>query len=389
MVRFYLDGKVDKAGERFIFYDCGVFGFRIRKSTLFKIHPKFFKNYRVKEGHPDALYINTKLDTLVTRSRTVKMQFLSDMIKPSKDQFIEQVFNLETSSKNIDLQAKFNEFINNKSKRFTDQTRIVYQNAWNSLQAFRPILTKLDSKVLNEYSEYLLDKNYSPNYINKNVNNLIRFCEWLEIPIKIKNPVKRSQSDAIALTLEEVNKIIKKKMPSDKLDQIKDMFIFSCFTGMRYSDLLKFNPDLIKDIKGVGVIVQYDQKEKNKGVVPILAPVRKILDKYSGRIPKINVLDYRKGLKEVCAIAGLNDMVSLSLPKGSTKKVVTMPKYQAISSHSARRVFCTIMIENFGHSPHEVGLMTGQKTEAIIEIYNKSNPERNAVKVFENLKGRV
>jgi integrase len=388
MVKFYLE-KPTHQKPTLILYCANYFGKRWFKSTQLSVHPKFWnpKIMRLKSAYPDSPIYNQFLDNLCRRSEEARTYFITQLIRPTKDQFIERVF--QAAKKEINLQAKFDEFIKLKASRFSKSTRVVYQSAWNSLKDFKPKLTVLNSQVINDYSNWLLNKNYSPNYINKNVKNLCRFCEYLEIPIKLKNPVQRKDSDAVALTLDEVNRIIKTPMPSDKLESVRDLFVFSCFTGMRYSDLVKFNPELIKEIKGVNMIVQYDQKEKGKCVIPILKPTQKILSKYKNRLPKVDINTYRKLCKQVCAIAGIKDVIQMSKPKGETRQIVSMPKYEAISSHSCRRSFITIMIEEFRHTPQEVGLMTGQKTDAIIEIYNKSNPERNALKVFKNLEDMI
>jgi integrase len=90
----------------------------------------------------------------------------------------------------------------------------------------------------------------------------------------------------------------------------------------------------------------------------------------------------------VCRIAGFTAPVQIAKLKGIGKEIEVKPKYEVITSHTMRRTFITIM-SVYGLTPKEISLMSGHAQQSIVDIYDKTKADSNAVKVFEILKGRV
>lgn len=122
----------------------------------------------------------------------------------------------------------------------------------------------------------------------------------------------------------------------------RDIFIFHCCTGPRYSDLHAMTRDNI--INGcVEYIPQKTIKNQKKTVrVPLNNTAKEILEKYhdteSNRLlPFISEQKYNKYLKEIFALAGLTRLVTIIDSK--TGKEVKKPLNELVSSHLARRTF--------------------------------------------------
>lgn len=86
------------------------------------------------------------------------------------------------------------------------------------------------------------------------------------------------------LSEEEVIAIATKEISIPRLDQVRDVFIFACYTGLAYSDLAQLRAENIKKMfDGKLWIVTHRQKTKTNVNVPLLPMAEKILRKYEGK----------------------------------------------------------------------------------------------------------
>lgn len=150
-----------------------------------------------------------------------------------------------------------------------------------------------------------------------------------------------------------------------------------------------YNKSLIQRIEGKFCVVLFSKKTQTKSVIPIFPDAKNVLDKYSDNLPKRpSGQKFNDMVKEVCRLSGITQQVQISKLQGAGKKILSIPKYEAISSHTARRSFITIM-SIMGLTPKEISMMTGHSQTRIVEIYDKTKAEQNAVKVLENLKDKL
>jgi site-specific recombinase XerD len=126
----------------------------------------------------------------------------------------------------------------------------------------------------------------------KNFGKIVRICvrnKWISddpfTGYKLKGkPVHRECLDA-----KELQKIIKKKFTTSRLSQVRDFFLFSCYTGLSYADVQKLK---LSDI-GIGVdgerwIFSKRKKTDTRLAIPLLPMAAKILDRYSSSPVCIN-----------------------------------------------------------------------------------------------------
>lgn len=386
--KFYLKEPHAKK-ETLVFFVFHLFGYRAKRSTGIKILPMVwnFKYCRVKPLHPDSDQINRFLDKLEDRAKVMKLQAITTMVIPSPDQFLDSVF--EITKPDFDLFDKFDQFKIQTSKRSSQKSLKALDSVKSSLRQFNPKLSDLKQKTLDAFIDWMIDKKYSPNYIEKQTGILSRFCKYLNLPYNPTIKIPRKKTDSIALNIEEVRQLINCKNLTPDLENIRDVFVFGCFTGLRYSDVKLFNPDYIQVIDNVRCIVFYAQKTGNKSVIPIFPEVEAILKRYKGNLPKrLSSQKFNNSLKMVCRIAGFASPVQIAKLKGMGKEIEVKPKYEAITSHTMRRTFITIMSVH-GLTPKEISLMSGHAQQSIVDIYDKTKADTNAVKVFQILKGRV
>ncbi|MES1181407.1 MAG: site-specific integrase, partial [Flavobacterium sp.] len=85
------------------------------------------------------------------------------------------------------------------------------------------------------------------------------------------------------LTEEELKVLMEKEILIPRLDLVRDIFIFSCFTGMAYIDVMKLKRENVMENHGMHWFKIYREKTHVKASIPILEPARLILTKYSPR----------------------------------------------------------------------------------------------------------
>lgn len=186
--------------------------------------------------------------------------------------------------------------------------------------------------------------------------------------------VIENDSTFVYLTEKEIARIYYYKGLTSWEEEIRDTFIVGCMTGQRYSDYSRLSSD---NIKGDNIHI-LQQKTKNKAVVPLTDYVREIFAKYGGKMPKARCIQYfDKAIKNVCKKIGLDDLIVYEEERAGEIVMIKRPKYEMISSHTARRSFVTNMNKN--NVPSEkTRKCTGHKSTACFDRYDKMTLEDNA-----------
>ncbi|RZK24819.1 MAG: site-specific integrase [Flavobacterium sp.] len=181
---------------------------------------------------------------------------------------------------------------------------------------------------------------------------------------------KKEEVDIIYLTKPELMTLYKKDLSDKKaLEKVRDVFCFSAFTGQRFSDVAGLKPEHIKENTWHLV----SKKTKTRIQVPLNVFALTILKKYitEGKgLPVISNQKTNKHLKELGELAEINEPITLTRYIGSKPLIRTEPKHQFIGTHTARRTFVTLSLEN-GMRPETVMRITGHKDYNIFRKYIK------------------
>ena len=117
------------------------------------------------------------------------------------------------------------------------------------------------------------------------------------------------ETDAVYLSEEEILKIRYTLMPNRHLENVRDIFVLACYTGVRSQDYSKLN---YKNLNGDKMLKIWTEKTQEEVVIPIHPTAKRIPDKYNGELNIISSQKINKYLKDVCKLAGLKEKVSLS-----------------------------------------------------------------------------
>jgi integrase len=177
-------------------------------------------------------------------------------------------------------------------------------------------------------------------------------AEKIKISDDYKNfKIKKPNLEVIALTNEEFETLYNYDLSDNRrLDQVRDIFCFSCATGLRYSDLNQLRRD---HIKGDEIRINI-KKTKTNHVIPLNPFSSAILEKYSGNhnpLPvsgSLNLISNQvlnRYIKELCKKVGISEATEIVRMRGEKREAIVYPKYELISIHTGRKSFVTISLE--------------------------------------------
>jgi len=158
------------------------------------------------------------------------------------------------------------------------------------------------------------------------------------------------------LKSEEIDKIMQIHIESKKVCHTRDMFVFSCFTGLAYSDLKNLSQgNIITQVDGSLWISIKRQKTKGECNIRLLDIPKQIIDKYR---------NYRKSDK-------IFNMISLNCICKNLEKIAVLCGIEHITFHMARHNFGTHITLSQGVPIETVSRMMGHRSIATTQIYAK------------------
>lgn len=253
------------------------------------------------------------------------------------------------------------------------------------LKKTRLKITDIDLTFHRQFVSFLTtEKKYSKTVIEKNISTIKGFIkeakeQKLETNTEAESKkftFSRDEPIDTYLNIDEINLVFNLDLSNnEKLDNVRDLFIIGLWTGLRISDLSRLQHFLFNEDK---IIVSETQKTGDTIEIPIHSQVRYILTKRNNQLPKIiSSQKYNEYIKDVCALAGITEMVlgNIKNPKTNRKEKSYYPKYKLISSHTARRSFAT---NHYGKIPDRtIMAITGHKSHAQFMKYIKTTQKEH------------
>ena len=119
--------------------------------------------------------------------------------------------------------------------------------------------------------------------------------------------INKRLKDVEFLTFEELDRIRYKKMPNERLERVKDLFLFQCFTALSYCDMASLTPeDFQGNDLGQIFIRKYRAKTKVEFCTVLLEDAKAIAKKYEFHLPMLSNQRYNGYLKEIAALCDIN-----------------------------------------------------------------------------------
>ena len=363
-ILFYLKrAKVNAQGLAPIFQRITINGRRLDNSTgkfvdPSKWHPEMSK---MRGNSEEARLINAHLDNLRTKILIAEKELNKKDIPVNLETLKNTL--LGTKERQRLLVPIFEEH-NNKIKELLgiEYAPGTYERYQTSLKHTKDFLnwkysisdidiTKIDHAFITDYEFYLRSvrkcaNNTAVKYI-KNFNKIIKLClanDWLE-----KNPFSNYKSkvkevERVYLSEVEIQNIINKDFKTERLTLVRDIFLFSCFTGLAYIDVKNLTKSHISiGIDGDKWIFTHRQKTESASKIPILPVTQMIIDKYANHPQAINeekllpILSNQKMnayLKEIAAVCEIEKELTFHIARHTFATTVTLTNGVPIESVS-------------------------------------------------------
>lgn len=170
----------------------------------------------------------------------------------------------------------------------------------------------------------------------KNFKKIIRIAianGWLKSDPFTNIKFHLDEVDLDFLSEEELNKVMNKKFAIERIQQVKDVYLFCCFTGLAFVDVKSLSYSDIQDIDGKLWIKKRRQKTKNWCNIPILEPAIQIMNKYKNHpvciknnrvLPVLTNQKMNAYLKEIADLCGINKKLSTHTARHTFATTVTL-----------------------------------------------------------------
>lgn len=155
-------------------------------------------------------------------------------------------------------------------------------------------------------------------------------------------------------------------------ERIRDMFVLQCNLGQRASDMFRIQPEMFDHSS----LRLKQQKTKNDCVIDLRTmPIdpkitREILSRYNYTPPyKGTISTYNRKIHKLCEIVGINAPVTYEAVKDGKVTMMSKPKYELISSHTARRSFISYNYLYRDKTSQVVRRASGHKSDTAFQLY--------------------
>lgn len=247
------------------------------------------------------------------------------------------------------------------------------------------LLSDFSQQLHDEFSKYLIEVvKLSKNAHSKNImvlNQVIKYAVKKKllpasVLIDVEFNTRREETDSIYLREEEIQLLMDLKDFKNKgEEQVRDIFVLGCYTGLRFSNYSQLNLDYLQQ----GVLTTIQQKTKKKVTIPIHPNVKRIIEKYKGVLPPCPTnQEFNRTLKDLGKkIPTLQVPFAKQITRGRRITVEETMKWEKLTTHTARRSFCTNSYL-LGVPVTTIMAISGHRTEKSFRTYIKASGEEHA-----------
>lgn len=338
------------------------------------------KDYRTMGRTPEEKQINEVLEQFKSTIKRKYESWISKGEVVTASKIKNSIMSLDENSKQLielcDLFIADYEKLT-ASRGYGQESLFRYQLTRTRLQEFLKDEYKANDIPLADINKRMLDKLYlwlitEKKLANNTATKFIHRCSsiyrvaydngWVKA-----NPFKSiklhlDKVDRGYLTQQELARMMQKEFATKRLELVRDIFAFSCYTGFAYIDVTRLTKDMLEE-RGDGTIWICTHRQKTKVPVNIrlLDIPKMIIDKYAGQAKGDKLLpvpsnqkmnDY---LKEIAAICGID---------------------KPISYHVARHTFATQICLSNGVPMESVSKMLGHTNIKTTQLYARITDQK-------------
>lgn len=332
---------------------------------------------KMKGTSEEARLINNHLDLLKNQIRDAEMELIHKKTPVTIETIKSKLLGIDERARMLvpifqDHNNKIKELIGKEYapgtlERYTTSLKHTIEFMQWKYNVSDIDIIKIDHAFVTDYEFWLRSvrncaNNTAVKYL-KNFNKIIKLClanDWLD-----KNPFANYKSkvkevERVYLTEEEIQSIIEKDFKTERLLLVRDIFLFSCFTGLAYIDVKNLTKSHVSyGIDGEKWIFTHRQKTESASKIPILPVTQMIIDKYENH-PQCNNEDK------------LLPILSNQKMNAYLKEIASVCEIEKeLTFHIARHTFATTVTLTNGVPIESVSKMLGHKNLRTTQHYAK------------------
>ncbi len=241
----------------------------------------------------------------------IYLKFKGEDIKLSKT--LIEVFNLHNArmEKLVGI-----EYTKSTFSKFTEAKQHIENFLFHKYKKRNIALEDISLKFLNDFDYYLkTEKKFKQITINKSIQRVRKIIKLaiaegflMTDPFLLYKP-KKVINSITYLTTKELYKLENHKFSQKRLEQVRDMFVFCCYTGLPYQEMsILAQKHIVKKFDGKLWIDMFRQKTKRQFSIPLLPKAISIIEKYQDDkrlLPVVSNQKFNSYLKEIAEIIGI------------------------------------------------------------------------------------
>jgi site-specific recombinase XerD len=379
-VLFYIKrAKVNNEGFCPIYVRVTIQSKRFEFSANKYVNPERWsiEGTKVKGGNEEARTINSHLDYLKNQVLEAEKRLFKKDIKVTFENLKKELFGIADTKRMLipifqDHNDRIKELV---GKEYAPGTLERYKTSLSHTIEFLEWkykisdieINKIDYAFVTDYEFFLRSvrncaNNTAVKYI-KNFNKIIKLClanDWMD-----KNPFANYKSkvkevERVYLSEADIQSIINKDFKNERLSLVRDIFLFSCFTGLAYIDVKNLTKSHISiGIDGDKWIFTHRQKTETASKIPVLPVTQMIINKYADHPQSVN----EDKLLPILSNQKMNAYL---------KEIATVCEIEKeLTFHIARHTFATTVTLTNGVPIESVSKMLGHKNLRTTQHYAK------------------
>lgn len=363
-ILFYVkSSKASKNGLLPIYQRITINGTRIELSTS-KFVEKSKWNVtagKIKGNSEEARLLNSYLDILKNKAYETEKWMVNNNQEINAQTFKNKFLGIEEKQRKLilifeDHNKRMKDLI---GKEFSINTYKKYETALCHTREFLKYqysvndisIKQIDIAFINDFDFYLRNiKNCNNNSTIKYIRNfgkIVKQCYingWIEKDPFLNYKGKVKEKERTYLTENEIDSLLNKDFKIKRLELVRDMFIFSCFTGLAFIDVFNLTKsNIVLGIDGEKWISTHRQKTESASKIPILPVTQMIIDKYDNHQQCLNedkllpILSNQKMnayLKEIAGVCEIDKELTFHIARHTFATTVTLTNGVPIESVS-------------------------------------------------------
>ncbi len=314
-------------------------------------------NYAYDESDPKLGYYKEKIKAELMQ--LYNMQVIND--QPAEPTVIKHLF--LTKTRQYMLMESLGDYVDKYMYTRYQNEEVTYSQYQKYVVVYNHLADFLDTRQQGDINLQLVDKAFilefesflrqfnNHNTAKRNLRRLKTFTTYL---YQVKRYIQQDPFVGVNLSLApvvpvyltstELMNIVVKNFSITRLEQVRDLFLFQCFTGLSYADAQSFDRNNLEED-----VIRTVREKTGKPVIAYVYDIAMyILKQYNYSLPKISNQKMNAYLKEIADICHIN---------------------KTLTSHVARHTYATTVNLNNGVSLKAVQLMLGHSTVKQTEHY--------------------